>query len=118
MSNQDYTFILAGRFGVGKTSIFRRIQTEEFSEQPTLLLDTGPRSGGSDTELEHQVYKATINNMTYNVSHNYNRQQGLFRILQIIHKLSIDCKVLIVLLIQLHLQMLPIEHAIFSFGLL
>ena len=78
MSNQDYTFILAGRFGVGKTSIFKRIQTGEFSEQPTLLLDTGLRSGGSDAELEHQVYKATTNEMTYNVSSSYTRKKGLF----------------------------------------
>ena len=70
MTTQDYTFILAGKFGVGKTSIFRRIQTGEFTDNDnSMLLDTGPRSGGSEAELEHHIYNSTLNGIEHNVSH-------------------------------------------------
>ena len=68
MNGQDYTFILAGKFGVGKTAIFKRIQTGEYLEQSSILVDNGPRSAGSNAELEHYLYSVNFNDMEYNVS--------------------------------------------------
>ncbi len=71
-STMNYTFILAGKFGVGKTAIFNRIKTEEFTDEDNdsnMLLDTGPLSSGSDGELEHQLYRTTINSVKYEVSY-------------------------------------------------
>ena len=58
----EFTFILAGKVGVGKTSIFKRIQTGEFMEQS---LSNAPSK--SDSEMEHQVYNVTLNDTQYKV---------------------------------------------------
>lgn len=64
----NYTFIFAGEFGVGKTSIFKRIQTGKFSDQSSVLLDAVPLSGGSDGELEHYIYRDTLDGINFKVS--------------------------------------------------
>lgn len=70
---REYTIILAGKLGVGKTSIFRRIQTGVFTEYPAV--STGK---GGEGELENHIYKTTLDGMDYTVStiviHFYTRQ--------------------------------------------
>ena len=63
----DFTFILAGKFGVGKTSLFKRIQTGGFSDL-SLMTNSSPDSGGSDGELEHLMYEVKLNNTDFKVS--------------------------------------------------
>lgn len=59
---REYTIILAGKLGVGKSSIFRRIQTGVFTEYPSVS------TGKSEGELENYIYKTTLDGMDYTVS--------------------------------------------------
>lgn len=49
----EYAFILAGRLGVGKSSLFRRLSSDTFTE------DSDTMRG--DTGLENFVYHTTLN---------------------------------------------------------
>lgn len=61
-NHKQYTIILAGKLGVGKTSIFKRIQTG-------LFLDYPPSSAGkAEGELENHIYTTTMNGIEYTVS--------------------------------------------------
>ena len=60
---REYTIILAGKLGVGKTSIFRRIQTGVYTEYPAV--STGKSGEG---ELENYIYRTTLDGMDYTVS--------------------------------------------------
>ena len=62
---EEFSVILAGKLGVGKTTIFRRIQTGSFVEPPA--------SGGSvvrpsDGGLESYIYKTRIAGKNYTVT--------------------------------------------------
>ena len=61
---EEFSVILAGKLGVGKSTIFRRIQTGSFVEPPP--------SGGSvlrpsDGGLESYIYKAKLADKDYTV---------------------------------------------------
>ena len=60
---REFTFILAGKLGVGKSSIFKRIQTGSFSEYPSI-----GSTGKADGELEHYIYRTTLDGIEYTVS--------------------------------------------------
>lgn len=61
---QNFTFILAGVLGVGKTTIFKRIETGEFVQTPN------PASvSKSDVEIEHFLYTHNNREKEFKVSH-------------------------------------------------
>lgn len=62
--SKEFSFVLAGKLGVGKSSIFRRIQSGTFSEIPS----GGSGQGRPDGELEHHIYHTTLNDEDYSVS--------------------------------------------------
>ena len=49
----EYTVILAGRLGVGKSSIFRRLSSDTFVTEPETMR--------GDSGLENYVYHTTLN---------------------------------------------------------
>lgn len=59
----NYTFVLAGKLGVGKSSIFRRLQKDEFVPTPPLSNGLSKSNG----EMEHQIYHVTLRNQDFKV---------------------------------------------------
>ena len=59
----NYTFVLAGKLGVGKSTIFRKLQKDEFVVS-TPLSNGLSKSGG---EMEHQIYQVTLRNQDFKV---------------------------------------------------
>ena len=55
----NYTFVLAGKLGVGKSTIFRRLQNDGFVASAPLS-----KSGG---EMEHQIYHVILRNQDFKV---------------------------------------------------
>lgn len=49
----EYTVILAGRLGVGKSSLFRRLSSDTFVTEPETMR--------GDSGLENYVYHTTLN---------------------------------------------------------
>ena len=60
----EFTFIFAGVLGVGKTTIFKRIETGEFVQTPAPTL----ANSKSDSDIENYIYVQTINDKEYKVS--------------------------------------------------
>lgn len=61
---KEFSVILAGKLGVGKTTIFRRIQTGSFVEPPSSGASAlRPSDGG----LENYIYKTELADKSYTV---------------------------------------------------
>ena len=60
----EYSIVLGGRVGVGKTSLFRRLKRNDFSEEPSTS-DTLHRWEGG---LEKWVYETTLEDKDVKVS--------------------------------------------------
>lgn len=60
----EFTFIFAGVLGVGKTTIFKRIETGEFVQTPAPTL----ANSKSDSDIENYIYVQTIHDKEYKVS--------------------------------------------------
>lgn len=61
----ELTVILAGVFGVGKSTIFKRIETGDFVQTPPPQSLSNSKSDGG---IECYTYKKTIDEKEYNVS--------------------------------------------------
>lgn len=88
-SKERYNIVLAGKYGVGKTAIFKVIKTgglstssEQQHQQHQSTDGTAsaaataspPGSGNPQMELEHQLYTAVLDGVNYQVTKtNYDR---------------------------------------------
>ena len=61
---EEFSVILAGKLGVGKSTIFRRIQTGSFMEPPA---SAGSVIRPSDGGLESYIYKTKLADKNYTV---------------------------------------------------
>ena len=67
---KEQTFILAGKVGVGKTSLFRRVQTGTYvstSATPEHLSTSQANPLKSEEELEYYLYNVTLQEQEYKV---------------------------------------------------
>lgn len=67
---KELTLILAGKLGVGKTSLFRRVQTGTFVSAATpehVSITSQANSTKSEEELEYFLYNVTLGEQEYKV---------------------------------------------------
>lgn len=75
----DFTFVLAGKIGVGKTTIFRRIQVGHFVETAM----------SENEEIEHCLYKAKIKDNDFKVSGHTRESSAIYHCGESLHDANI-----------------------------